>query len=81
MPRTEAAADAFYLDGFSPALNPELWSPEVCRSLARLALPEATLATWSVAGGVRRALSPACDRCWSADIASIDSPKRAGQLK
>ena len=59
MPRTEAAADAFYLDGFSPALNPELWSPEVCRSLARLALPEATLATWSVAGGVRRALSQA----------------------
>ena len=57
--RLEAAVDAFYLDGFSPAKNPELWSPEVCRALARLANPGATLATWSVAGSVRRALSSA----------------------
>jgi tRNA 5-methylaminomethyl-2-thiouridine biosynthesis bifunctional protein len=59
LPRTAATADAFYLDGFSPALNPELWSPEVCRALARLAVPGATLATWSVAGSVRRALAQA----------------------
>jgi tRNA 5-methylaminomethyl-2-thiouridine biosynthesis bifunctional protein len=55
----EAPVDAFYLDGFSPARNPKLWSPEICRSLARLAVPGATLATWSVAGEVRRALSDA----------------------
>ena len=55
----DTAADAFYLDGFSPAKNPELWSPELCRSLARLAAPGATLATWSVAGSVRRALAEA----------------------
>ena len=52
----DASVDAFYLDGFSPARNPELWSPELCYSLARLAVPGATLATWSVAGSVRRAL-------------------------
>lgn len=55
----DAAADAFYLDGFSPARNPELWTPEVCKALARLAAPGATLATWSVAGHVREALAAA----------------------
>ena len=51
-----ARADAFYLDGFSPAKNPELWSPKICHLLARLAAPGATLATWSVAGKVREHL-------------------------
>ncbi len=55
----DAAVDAFYLDGFSPAKNPELWTPELCKSLARLAAPGATLATWSVAGHVREALQAA----------------------
>lgn len=59
LPRLDAAADAFYLDGFSPAKNPELWSPALCLSLARLAKPGATLATWSVAGCVRQALAAA----------------------
>ena len=53
----DAAVDAFYLDGFSPARNPELWTPELCRALARLAAPGATLATWSVAGHLREALA------------------------
>jgi tRNA 5-methylaminomethyl-2-thiouridine biosynthesis bifunctional protein len=52
-------ADAFYLDGFSPAKNPELWTPELCAALARLAAPDATLATWSVAASVRAALTAA----------------------
>jgi len=56
LPALEVAVDAFYLDGFSPARNPDLWSPALCRSLARLAASGATLATWSVAGSVRRAL-------------------------
>ena len=51
--------DAFYLDGFSPAKNPEMWSPELCGALANRARPGATLATWSVAGGVRQALKTA----------------------
>ena len=59
LPTLDTAADAFYLDGFSPAKNPELWSPALCGLLARLAQPGATLATWSVAGGVRRALAAA----------------------
>jgi tRNA 5-methylaminomethyl-2-thiouridine biosynthesis bifunctional protein len=59
LPTLVAKVDAFYLDGFSPALNPELWSPALCQSLARLAMPGATLATWSVAGHVRQALTEA----------------------
>jgi tRNA 5-methylaminomethyl-2-thiouridine biosynthesis bifunctional protein len=59
LPELDATADAFYLDGFSPARNPELWSPEVCRSLGERAAPGATLATWSVAGSVRQTLSSA----------------------
>jgi tRNA 5-methylaminomethyl-2-thiouridine biosynthesis bifunctional protein len=50
------AADAIYLDGFSPAKNAEMWSPAMLRSVSRLAAPGATAATWSVAGPVRRAL-------------------------
>jgi tRNA 5-methylaminomethyl-2-thiouridine biosynthesis bifunctional protein len=55
----DAAVDAFFLDGFSPAKNPELWSPALCRSLTRLSSFGTTLATWSVAGRLREALKAA----------------------
>ncbi|MBI4740492.1 MAG: bifunctional tRNA (5-methylaminomethyl-2-thiouridine)(34)-methyltransferase MnmD/FAD-dependent 5-carboxymethylaminomethyl-2-thiouridine(34) oxidoreductase MnmC [Betaproteobacteria bacterium] len=60
----EARGDAFYLDGFSPAKNPDLWAPELCATLSRIAAPGATLATWSVASGMRESLA-ACG--WSLD--------------
>src|SRR5689334_19499568 len=56
LPQLVARPDAFFLDGFAPARNPGMWSPAVVRELARLAAPDATLATWTVAGGVRSAL-------------------------
>jgi tRNA 5-methylaminomethyl-2-thiouridine biosynthesis bifunctional protein len=59
LPQLVLAADALFLDGFAPARNPELWSPAVVRELARLAAPDATLASWTVAGGVRSALGDA----------------------
>src|SRR5262249_10442398 len=59
LPQLAARADAFYLDGFAPEKNPELWSPAIARELARLAAPGATLATWTVAGSVRAALAQA----------------------
>ena len=59
LPQLHAAADAFFLDGFSPARNPDLWSPTVFAQLARLAASGATLATWSVNGNVRRGLETA----------------------
>jgi len=51
------AADAIYLDGFAPAKNPEMWTHEVMRRVSRLAARGATVATWSVAAGVRDALA------------------------
>lgn len=59
VPRLRLAADAFYLDGFSPAKNPELWDAAMMRGLARLAVPGATAATWSAARGVREAIADA----------------------
>lgn len=59
LPQLEADVDAFYLDGFSPSTNPELWSPELMLALARLAAPAATFATWSVRSSLRRALTAA----------------------
>ena len=50
------AADAFYLDGFAPQKNPDMWSPQTLRALSRLAAPGATAATWCVASSVRAAL-------------------------
>ncbi len=57
--KLELAADAFYLDGFAPDRNPELWSPAVSKALARLARPGATFATYTTARGVRDNLAAA----------------------
>jgi tRNA 5-methylaminomethyl-2-thiouridine biosynthesis bifunctional protein len=59
VPQLRLAADAFFLDGFAPAKNPHLWSPELLRALGRLAAPGATAATWSVAAAVRDGLREA----------------------
>ena len=56
LPQLATKVDALYLDGFAPTKNPELWSPELLATLTRLCRSQATLATWSVAGSVRRAL-------------------------
>jgi tRNA 5-methylaminomethyl-2-thiouridine biosynthesis bifunctional protein len=57
LPTLWLTADAFYLDGFAPAKNPELWTPAIFRSLARLAGEGATFATYTSAGDVKRALT------------------------
>ncbi|WP_213298465.1 bifunctional tRNA (5-methylaminomethyl-2-thiouridine)(34)-methyltransferase MnmD/FAD-dependent 5-carboxymethylaminomethyl-2-thiouridine(34) oxidoreductase MnmC [Paraburkholderia sacchari] len=56
LPKMWLRTDAIYLDGFAPAKNPELWSPAIFKALARVAGEEATFATWSSAGDVKRAL-------------------------
>jgi tRNA 5-methylaminomethyl-2-thiouridine biosynthesis bifunctional protein len=59
LPQLQLAADAFYLDGFAPAKNPQMWEAPLLRHLGRLAAPGATLATWTVATAVRAALEGA----------------------
>lgn len=50
-------ADCWFLDGFAPSKNPQMWSPAVLQQVARLSNPNATIATYSVAGAVRKGLS------------------------
>jgi tRNA 5-methylaminomethyl-2-thiouridine biosynthesis bifunctional protein len=57
LPALRLCADAFYLDGFAPARNPELWTPSIFKALARLAGEGATFATYSSAGDIKRALT------------------------
>lgn len=52
-------ADAWFLDGFSPASNPQMWREEVIDLVAARSQPGARLATFTVAGEVRRRLAGA----------------------
>lgn len=49
-------ANAWFLDGFAPSRNPDMWSPEVLSQIARNSAPGARLATFTAAGEVRRGL-------------------------
>lgn len=62
LPQLDAASsavDAWFLDGFAPARNPELWSPALFAQLARLSAPGASYATFTSAGVVKRGLAEA----------------------
>lgn len=51
-----SGVDAWYLDGFAPAKNPAMWNKQLMPRLAKLSRAEATVATYTSAGDVRRAL-------------------------
>lgn len=55
----EGAIDAWFLDGFAPSKNPDMWSSPLFAELARLSAEGATIATFTVAGAVRQALGDA----------------------
>ena len=55
--QAEASVDAWFLDGFSPARSPDMWSSEVLGEITRLSHPGARLATFTAAGAVRRGLA------------------------
>lgn len=59
LPETQFVADAWFLDGFSPAKNPDMWSDEVFAAIAQRSHAQSTLATYSAAGWVRRGLQAA----------------------
>lgn len=59
LPLWQGRADAWFLDGFSPAKNPELWSDALMTEVARHSAPGGTFATYTAAGHVRRALQAA----------------------
>lgn len=51
--------DAWFLDGFAPAKNPDMWTPTLFNAMARLARPGGSFATFTAAGFVRRGLQQA----------------------
>ena len=59
LPRWTGRADAWFLDGFSPAKNPELWGEALMTEVARHTAPGGTAATYTAAGFVRRGLAAA----------------------
>ena len=52
-------ADAWYLDGFSPAKNPQLWEPSLLAAVGAHTKTDGTAATYSAAGHIRRSLQDA----------------------
>lgn len=59
LPGWQGQADAWFLDGFSPAKNPELWSPDLMGEVGRHTGAGGTFATYTAAGHVRRSLADA----------------------
>lgn len=57
--QVEAQVDAFFLDGFAPSRNSDMWSEALFAQLARLAAPGATFTTYSAAGKVSRGMTAA----------------------
>ncbi|GAA6164696.1 tRNA (5-methylaminomethyl-2-thiouridine)(34)-methyltransferase MnmD [Pelagimonas sp. KU-00592-HH] len=52
-------ADAWFLDGFSPAKNPELWDADLIQRVGLHTKPGGTAATYTAAGFVRRNIEAA----------------------
>ncbi|MGO3785803.1 MAG: bifunctional tRNA (5-methylaminomethyl-2-thiouridine)(34)-methyltransferase MnmD/FAD-dependent 5-carboxymethylaminomethyl-2-thiouridine(34) oxidoreductase MnmC [Pseudoalteromonas prydzensis] len=51
--------DAWYLDGFAPSKNPEMWQQSLFNAMVNLSRTSATFATFTAAGFVRRGLAEA----------------------
>ncbi len=59
VPQWDDRADAWFLDGFSPAKNPELWQSDLLNAVGAHTKPGGTVATYSAAGHIRRGLAEA----------------------
>ncbi|MBC9246518.1 tRNA (5-methylaminomethyl-2-thiouridine)(34)-methyltransferase MnmD [Paracoccus sp. 11-3] len=68
LPVWDGRADAWFLDGFSPAKNPEMWNETIMAQVGNHTASGGTFATYTAAGGVRRAL----------DSAGFDVERRPG---
>ncbi len=59
LPKWQYKADAWFLDGFSPVKNPELWGKDILQSVANHTVSGGTCATYTAAGHVRQSLASA----------------------
>ncbi len=53
----ESHVDAWFMDGFSPLKNPQMWSEQLFTTIAMLSKKNTTLATYNLADGVKQGLS------------------------
>lgn len=56
LPQLDAQIDVWFLDGFAPAKNPDMWTPALFAQLARLSHAGTVLGTFTTTGWVRRSL-------------------------
>lgn len=59
LPKFDAVMDCWFLDGFTPSKNPEMWTDIVFENMARCSRKGTTLASFTAAGFVRRGLQEA----------------------
>lgn len=59
LPRWQGRADAWFMDGFSPAKNPEMWGADLMAQVGMHTAAGGSFATYTAAGHVRRALQGA----------------------
>ncbi|PHR66449.1 MAG: bifunctional tRNA (5-methylaminomethyl-2-thiouridine)(34)-methyltransferase MnmD/FAD-dependent 5-carboxymethylaminomethyl-2-thiouridine(34) oxidoreductase MnmC [Idiomarina sp.] len=59
LPNAENSVDAWFLDGFAPDKNPQMWQANVYQAMAKSCRPSGTFATFTAAGAVRRGLQEA----------------------
>jgi tRNA 5-methylaminomethyl-2-thiouridine biosynthesis bifunctional protein len=57
LPQLTGPVDAWYLDGFAPAKNPDMWTDTLYATMACLSRKNTSLATFTAAGDVRRSLT------------------------
>ncbi len=56
LPEIEGSVDAWFLDGFTPKRNPDMWTGTVFKEMARLSHKDTTFATFTASGVVKRGL-------------------------
>ena len=59
LPEITMPVDAWFLDGFAPAKNPQMWGEEILAQVGKASAPGATFATFTAAGAVKRGLQAA----------------------
>ncbi len=57
LPKIETDVDSWYLDGFSPAKNPQMWSPQLFSHIGKYTHPDGYVVTYSAASFIRKALA------------------------
>lgn len=63
LPLARARVDAWFLDGFAPASNPQMWQPALFGAMAGLSVPGATCTTFTSVRMVRDGLTAAGFAC------------------